>query len=355
MKHKIKAIWAKRPGRKPAPEESLQEAISNLPRITNETVAEHREEVLSSARKFIYPLQHSLRRVVSISAIIFVTLTVAFFAYCLVALYKLHNTSTFMYRITQVIPFPVAKAGPHFVSYESYLFELRHYMHYYQTQQKVDFNDERGKQQLDAFRKVALDLVVNEAYIKQLAKERKISVSEQELKDEINLLRSQNRLGSNDEVFEDVLREFWGWSINDFKRELRSQMLAQKVVSAMDTDTHVRAQNVIDQLNRGADFGELAKQLSEDAGTKGNGGDYGFSIDKNNRDLPPQVIGELFKLQAGQVSGIIETPIGLELLKVREVEGNTVRASHILLQFKPISTYVDPLKAKQKPRQFITP
>ncbi|MBI2285652.1 hypothetical protein HYU82_02420, partial [Candidatus Saccharibacteria bacterium] len=27
----------------------------NVPRITNETIAEHREEVLKGARKFIYP------------------------------------------------------------------------------------------------------------------------------------------------------------------------------------------------------------------------------------------------------------------------------------------------------------
>jgi len=69
MKHKIKKLLAKRPLRRRGaaePERSLEEAISNLPRITNETIAEHREEVLSSARKYIYPLQHSLQRIVSI-------------------------------------------------------------------------------------------------------------------------------------------------------------------------------------------------------------------------------------------------------------------------------------------------
>src|SRR5690242_15329650 len=111
MKHKIKKFFAKRSLRKAEPEKSLEEAISNLPRITNETVAEHREEVLSSARKYIYPLQHSLRRIVAISASIFVVLVVAFFVYCFLALYKFGTTSTFIYRVTQVIPFPIAKAG----------------------------------------------------------------------------------------------------------------------------------------------------------------------------------------------------------------------------------------------------
>src|ERR1039458_1937006 len=42
-----------------SPEEKVSDALSNVPRITNETVIDHREEALSSARKYIYPLQHS--------------------------------------------------------------------------------------------------------------------------------------------------------------------------------------------------------------------------------------------------------------------------------------------------------
>jgi hypothetical protein len=333
----------------------LQEAISNIPRITNETVAEHREEVLGAARKFIYPLQHSLKKIVAISAAIFVALTVAFFVYCILALYRFNNTSTFIYRVSQVIPFPVAKAGSNFVSQESYLFEIRHYIHYYQTQQRVDFKSESGKQQLEAFRKAALQSVIDDAYVKQLAKKHKITVSEREVDYQINLLRDQNRLGSSDAVFEDVLREFWGWSVQDFRRELRQQLLTQKVVSALDVDTHSRAQNVLKELNNGGDFAELARKYSEDLNTKDNGGDYGIAIEHTNRDLSPQVIDALMKLEPGQTSGIVETPLGLEIIRVREKDGNRVRASHIYLSFQPISTYIEPLKESQKPRNFINP
>jgi parvulin-like peptidyl-prolyl isomerase len=241
------------------------------------------------------------------------------------------------------------------VSYENYLFELRHYIHYYQTQQKVDFTSASGKQQLDAFRKVALQQVVDQAYVKELAETHKVSVSDKELNDEIALLRSQNRLGSSDEVFQDVLHEFWGWSLDDFKRELKSQMLAQKVVSTMDTNTHKRAQDVLTALANGGDFAQVAKQYSDDPSTKDAGGDYGIAIGLGNRDLSPQVVDTLFKLQANQISGVVETPQGLEILKVREADGSTVRASHIFLQFKNISTYLDPIKKKEKPHNFITP
>jgi hypothetical protein len=355
MKHKIKQLLNKRPYRKVKPEDALQEAINNIPRITNETVAEHREEVLGSARKFIYPLQHSLKKIVTISVAIFGVLLLALLAYCVLALYRFNSTSTFIYRVTQVIPFPVAKAGSNFVAYENYLFELRHYIHYYQTQQRVDFDGKSGKRQLDAFRQTALQSVVEDAYVKQLAKKHKVSVSDRELDSQIELLRSQNRLGGSDQVFEDVLKEFWGWSLNDFKRELRQQMLSQKLVSALDTGTHERAKSVLRSLVKGGNFAELAKKYSEDPDTKKDGGDYDFAIERTNRNLPPQIIDALFKLKAGRTSQVIETPLGLDILRVREKDETTVRASHIHFAFQAINVYIDPLQKKERPRMFINP
>lgn len=332
----------------------MQQAIQTLPRITNETVAEHREEVLSSARKYIYPLKHSTRRVVFISSSLFVAAVVSFFAYSLLALYKFQSTSTFIYDVTRVIPFPVAKAGPHFITYESYLFELRHYMHYYQTQEKVDFNSASGKRQLAAFRTQALQEVINDAYVKQLASEHHVTVSDAAVNNEIDLVRSQNRLGSNEQVLADVLNEFWGWSVNDFKRELKQQLLAQAVVSKLDTATHTRAQNVLNQIQAGADFGNLARTASDDSSTAVNGGDYGVLIDKSDRDIPPQVIQTLFTLKPGQTSGIINTGTSLEIVKLETINGDKVTAAHIQFNFASITTYMAPLQKSEKPHVFVS-
>lgn len=355
MKKKVHKL-VKRAKRLPLRKSSKKPAVistDGAPRITNETVAEHRDEVLSSARKYIYPLQHSRHRIVTISVAIFVLAVVIFFSYTLLALYRFHAASTFMYRVTQVIPFPVAKAGPSFVAYENYLFEVRRYTHYYQTQQEVDFSSKAGKSQLEDFQNRALDGVINDAYVKQLAKEQGVSVSRADVNEQITLLRSQNRLGGSDQVFEDVLKEFWGWSVDDFRRVLQQQLLAQKVVSKLDTDAHKRTETYITQLNAGNDFAELAKQSSDDESTKANGGEYGFTIERSNKDLQPRIIDELFKLQPGQTSGVVETPTGLEILKVIENSNGKIRAAHIVVNFKSINTYVDPLKNDNKPRRFI--
>jgi parvulin-like peptidyl-prolyl isomerase len=336
-----------------AAEARAAEAIQGLPRITNETVAEHREEVLSSARKYIYPLSHSKHRVVKITTGLLIVAVIAFFTYCGLALYKFHATSGFVYGVTKVIPFPVAKAGSAYVSYENYLFELRHSMHYYQSEQQVSFSSKSGKTLLAHLKSQALQQVINAAYIKQLAAENHVSVSGREVDDEVALVRSQNRLGSNNQVFSDVLKQFWGWSVDDFKRELKSQLLAQKVVAKLDTATQKRAQDTLNQLKGGADFATLASQVSDDASTKGNGGNYGFLIDKSNQNIAPQVTAALFNLQAGQYSNIINAGYSLEIDKVVEINGDKVQAAHIVFNFKSIDAYIAPLKAKDKPHDYI--
>jgi parvulin-like peptidyl-prolyl isomerase len=354
MKQKLKRVLAKRPRRK-NPEQSLEQAIRGIPRITNETVAEHREEVLSSARKYIYPLQHSKHRVVVVSTSLAILGVIAFFTYSLLSLYRFNTTNTFMYRVTQVIPFPVGRAGSDFVAYENYLFELRHYIHYYQTQQKVDFSTESGQRQLEAFRERALDGVINDAYVKQLAKKHNVSVSDQEVNDQVAVVQAQNRLTDNPKVFEEVLKEFWGWSVDDFKRELRQQLLAQKVVATLDTGTHQRADEVLAKVKAGEDFGALAKQYSQDQNTAPNGGEYGITITPTNRDVPSQVVAELFKMQPGQTSGIINAGATLEIVKLTELKGTEAKASHISFNFKDIETYLKPLREKEKPARYVRP
>lgn len=334
-------------------DEKFTAALQNLPRITNETVAEHREEVLSSARKYIYPLSHSKRRVLVISVSLLIVAIIFFFGYCLSALYKFQSSSTFIYGVTQVIPFPVAKAGPSWVSYESYLFELRHTIHYYETQQHEDFTSNIGKQHLAKLKQDALDQVIDDAYVKQLAKEHHVSVSPAEVNNEIALVRSQNRLGSNDQVFRNVLSEFWGWTVDDFRRELKQQLLAQKLVAKLDTQTTGRADNALAKLNSGADFGALAKEVSDDASTKANGGDYGVAITRTNHDIAPQVIDALFKLKPGEHTDIINTGYSLEIDKVTSVSGDSVHAAHIVFNLKDINTYLKPLRTSEKPHTFI--
>ncbi len=344
MRNKIKKLRSKK--QEPAAPEVPQ-------RITNDTVAAHREEVLGEARRYIYPLRHSKHRLVVITLSILTVTILAFLTYSTVALYKMQNTSEFMYRVTQVIPFPIARTGSSFVSYEDYLFEVNHYTHYYRTQQQLDFNSDAGQRQLAEFKKRALDKVINDAYIKKIAQQKGIKVSDKEVDGQIKIVREQNRLGGSDRELETVLKDFWGWSINDFKRSLKQQLLAQKVLSNLDTDAHDRANAAYAQLQGGKDFQTLAREVSEDPSTKASGGDYGFQIEKTNRDISAIVVSALFGLKPGEYSQVVDAGYGLEIVKNLEEKDGKIKAAHIVFNFKNINEYLNDVKDKEKTRVYI--
>ncbi len=74
----------------------------------------------------------------------------------------------------------------------------------------------------------------------------------------------------------------------------------------------------IDQLlvraKAGEDFGALAKEFSEDIGSKANGGEYVFPRGK----MVPQFESVAFTLLPGQISDVVVTQFGFHIIKVLE-------------------------------------
>lgn len=321
---------------------------SGVPRITNDTVSKHREEVLSGARKYIYPLQHSRHKIVLISVVLLVVVGLSFMTYTLLSLYKFQNTSNFTYQLTRIMPLPVARVDGSFVSYEAYLFELRHYIHYFENQQEVDFSTDQGKAQLAEQKKRSMEKVINQAYVQKIAQQKGLSVSRDEIDAQLDLLRAQNRLGVDNKVFEDVLRDYWGWTVSDFRRSIEQELLAAKVIASLDTETKARADAALAELKSGVDFAAVAKKYSDDVSTKEKGGDFGVAISQTDRNIPPQTVSAIFALQPGQYSGITNIGYGLEIVKLMSKEDDKAKAARIYFAYKELNTFLNDLKS-QKP------
>jgi hypothetical protein len=355
---KIKKTKLKKPSikfirRNRTVEERVSDAINNVPRITNDTVADHREDVLSSARKYIYPLQHSKHSVVRISIYLLVSVIILFLAFCSLDLYKIQGSSGFIYDVTEILPFPVAKTGGTWISYQSYLFDLRRNTHYYSSQQQANFSTKNGKLQLQRLKQQALDYSVQTALVKRLAKQNHISVSDQAVNDQVQILRNENRLGSSNNVFKEVLSEYYGWTENNFKQELQQEMLQQAVVAKLDYPAENKAQDVLSQLHKGISFATIASQVSNDPQTKSNGGEYPGLITINDQQISPDVTNILFQLKPGQISGIINTGFSLEIVKVIDRTGDSLHAAHIQINLQNIDTYTKPFETKQKTHYYI--
>jgi peptidyl-prolyl cis-trans isomerase D len=78
-----------------------------------------------------------------------------------------------------------------------------------------------------------------------------------------------------------------------------------------------RVAEVIKRAEAGEDFGKLAREISEDPGSKQNGGDLGLV---RKGEMVPQFEQAAFALKAGELSSEpVRTPFGFHAIKVSEV------------------------------------
>jgi peptidyl-prolyl cis-trans isomerase D len=160
-------------------------------------------------------------------------------------------------------------------------------------------------------------------------------------------------LGSSNTVFQEVLSEYYGWSEADFKESLSQQLLQQAVVTRLDTSAQSRAEDVLTQLNKGADFSTLASQVSDDAATKSNAGQYPNAITIDDPDIAPAITNALFQMKPGQISGIINTGFTLDIVKLIDKSAGSVHAAHIQFNLNSITYYTNSLRSKERTHEYI--
>ncbi len=78
-----------------------------------------------------------------------------------------------------------------------------------------------------------------------------------------------------------------------------------------------KAEKILDQLKKGADFAKLAAQDSDDPGTRDRGGDLGF-FERGQMIKPFE--DAAFALKPGQLSGVVATRFGFHIIEVEEVK-----------------------------------
>lgn len=92
------------------------------------------------------------------------------------------------------------------------------------------------------------------------------------------------------------------------------------------------AQTLLDSIKGGADFQELAKEHSEDPGSKKFGGDLGFV---KRGVFYPEFESVAFSLAEGELSGVVKSPVGFHIIQLLERRGESIHTRHILVKVKP--------------------
>lgn len=157
----------------------------------------------------------------------------------------------------------------------------------------------------------------------------KYKVSDDEAKKKVEELKKQ--MGDN---FKAYLTQAGAKDEDDLKTKIKTQIAFEKAVKASVTEKEMKdyykpklkashilvkdektAKEIKEKLNNGEDFAALAKQYSEDPGSKEKGG-----------ELPEFGPGEMdskfeeaaYKLEAGQVSDPIKSSHGYHIIKLTE-------------------------------------
>ena len=132
-------------------------------------------------------------------------------------------------------------------------------------------------------------------------------------------------------------------------------LLTQGKTEAEKAEALKKIEGILARAKAGEDFGELAKQHSEDPGSKDNGGLY---EDFGRGQMVKPFEDAAFSVPVGEISGVVETNFGYHILKVVDRKKETrpfeeVRAEleSRLAQTKQgtaVQDYVEGLKAKAK-------
>ncbi|MCB0620064.1 MAG: peptidylprolyl isomerase [Saprospiraceae bacterium] len=235
-----------------------------------------------------------------------------------------------------------------------------------------------------------LDNILSEKLLVNQAKIDSVVVSDEEVEAQLDARIDQILAYMNNDYrqFED----YYGQSVNEvkeeFREDLRNQLLAQRLQGEVVTGTTVTPSEVkaffnriptdsipyfdsevevreivlrpkiseeqrqlaIDKLTNirqrivegGEDFAELAKVFSDDFGSARIGGDLGWT---KRGKFVPEFEAAAYKLDEGEVSKIIESEFGFHLIQLLERRGNTIHTRHILV--KPEIMQADLEKAER--------
>lgn len=298
-------------------------------RITNDTVAEHRRQVLAGGRKFKYPLQYSRHKLVINTVIISILALILVGVLGWWQLYPQQNTSNFAYRVTAVLPLPVAKVDDTYVRYSDYLLKLRSAEHYLQRKEQSALSGSDSERQMTYLKQQSLRDAIADAYALHVAKEKNITVTDDELKEFLDSKRKVEGGEITERTQYAVIRDYYDWSPEEYAHLMRTKLLRQKVAYEVDQKARTAATYAKNTTARAA--ADVSWQaIVNNHKDKLPGATYGTSgmVPKTNQD--GGLAAAAAKLKKGEVSGVIQstTDRGYSYAVVRLVESNDTQVNY---------------------------
>lgn len=331
-----------------------QKAQQPPARITNETVAEHRERILAGGRRFKYPVQYARHRLVFNTILISAVALVVISIFVWWQLYPQQNSSTFFYRITRVLPLPVASVDGENVAFSSYLMGYRSQAHYLEKKEGINLQAPDNKGQVDYIKRKALNDAIADSYAAKIAREKDIKVTDQQVDDAIAYQRKSRDGVASKETYDAIVKDHFDWTPNEAREVTTRKLLRQEVAYAIDTTATDKRDKVLDMLKTETDFDKIAKVVGGSGDAKVTAGVTPL-VPRTNQD--GGLAAKAATLKKGQTSDAFKSLSGDGYYIVRLLDSdNDGRISYAYIKI-PLSVFnkqLEQLRSDGKIQEFIT-
>jgi hypothetical protein len=331
-----------------------EKAKKQIPtRITNETVAEHRERILAGGRRFKYPMQYARHRLVINTIIVTVVALVLLVAFGWWQLYSAQNTSDFFYRVTRILPLPVASVQGEQVRYSDYLMYFNSSAHYLRQSEQLNLASEDGKRQVDYVKRKSMDTVIADAYARKLAREKNITVDDAKIDQVISNDRNTANGRISQETYDASAMNILGWAPDEYRHDAKSKLIRQEVSYAIDETAKKTKEKTAELIKGEADFAKVAEQLGGQGAAKVTVGASGL-VPRTNRDGGLSEAAS--KLEEGKVSDAIKTTTGDGYYFVRLLDdsGSQISYEYLRIPLTEFNKQLSSLKNDGSIKEYIT-
>lgn len=207
---------------------------------------------------------------------------------------------------------------------------------------RIDFATDNGQKRLQLQERKMLNKLIEDTMIEEIAQEWNIALSDEAVRDAME--RPMSEMNTRESV-QSRLDNLYGWSLEDFgDKVVRGQLLREKVATkfeeqnAVTEDMREKIIQAKKELDDGRTFSDVAMKYSEGS-TAQEGGIMGWFSDTQLQDEIGKDIGQM---EAGNYSDVIETPLGLHIVRVNEVsEDDTQKLIHVSQIIIKKNTFAD--------------
>lgn len=325
--------------------------LKEKPRTEREKVEQRREEVLAQGRKFKYPMQYAKHKLMVNTVLVAIAAIVVMIVVGWAMLYKIQDTGDMLYRVTQVIPVPVAKVAGEQVRYSDYLMIYRSNLLTTEQQGGQLGGEEDDNVVRERCKEAALRSAIEYTYAMKLGKEMGIEVSNEEIDEAFDEHRNVGGVERSEESFLKIVRDNFGMNRTEYRRMLYLTLMKAKVTQAVDDDAREMAEKV-EKLIQEKDGDMLA--VIEGLGDAVEYQETGQLVDNLNVDGGRSEMAA--KLEVGQVSDRFLSTNGDGYYYVKLVEKTDTQVSHasIKIRFTKFSEMVEELYQDGEVEEYIT-